>query len=123
MIIYTNKQHAMDNTISVISAMGDDLRTRSFFRRDVENLIRNHTANMVLDFNGVQFVSRSVADEICNILEQYQDLTIKGMAGNVKTMYDLVVKGRRNPRVYPEVNARMVQLNSMEEVNEFFSQF
>lgn len=106
-----------------MSAIGDDLRTRSFFRRDVENLIRNHTASITLDFNGVRFISRSVADEICNILERHVQMEVSGMTGNVKTMYDLVVEGRRNPRVYPDVNARVVQLNSMKEVNEFFSKF
>lgn len=113
----------MDNIISVTSTMGDDLRTRSFFRRDVENLIRIHNANITLDFNGVQFISRSVADEIYNVSKQYGDMRITGMAGNVKTMYDLVVKGRLNPRVYNEVNATIVKLNNMAEVHDFFSKF
>lgn len=111
----------MDNIISVISTMGDDLRTRSFFRRDVENLIRRHNTSITLDFNGVLFISRSVADEIYNVLQQYREMAIKGMTGNVKTMYDLVVKGRLNPRVYPEINATVVQLTNMAEVNDFFS--
>lgn len=113
----------MNNVISIASLIGNDLRTRSFFRRDIERLTSpcNHIAT--LDFNGVRFVSRSVADELCEILQEYPFMKSTGMTGDVKQMYDIVVRGRKSPRVYPEVNVEVVHLKTMKDMEEFFSTF
>lgn len=113
----------MDQTISILSHIGNDIRTRSFFRRDIELLIQPYNGKITLDFDGVKFISRSVADEICNVLQQYTNIDIIGMAGDVKMMFDVVVKGRNTPRVYSDVNAKIIHLNTMEEMNNFFSSF
>ena len=50
-------------------------------------------------------------------------MDIAGMTGDVKKMYDIVVKGRMSPRVYSEVNVEVVHLKTMKDMEEFFSTF
>lgn len=106
-------------TIEIAAAIGTDLRTRVFFRRDIEKLIRVGVP-VELDFAGVTFVSRSVADEIFNLLEDYPFVSLKGMEGNVKSMFDVVKRGRISPRCYKDVTVPSVKLSTMEEVRNFF---
>lgn len=113
----------MTNTISIMSLLGNDLRTRLFFRRDIEKLVSCYGDNIELDFSKVLFVSRSVADEICNILQEYPLIRISGMTGDVKMMYDVVVRGRNSPREYSDVNAKVYHLGTIKEMREFFSTF
>ena len=48
----------------------------------------------VVDLKGVAFISRSVADELCNIGEKYSFLEFTGLAEDVVMMLDIVRKGR-----------------------------
>lgn len=118
MIILAEKMSM--KTIMIYREIGTDLRTRSFFRRDIEGLL-NHDTQIVIDFSGVTFVSRSVADEICNVLADYPNLSLRNMAGDVKMMYDVVVRGRSAPRRYDDLNAKHVTLRTMEDLQSFFS--
>ncbi len=76
--------------------------------------------DIVIDFSNVVFISRSVADEICNLLDDYPSLSIKGMSGDVAMMYNVVSEGRKRPRVYTEINAKVYHLKDMKELSEFF---
>lgn len=107
-------------TIKISREIGPDIRTRSFFRRDVERLASPLNEDTILDFINVEFISRSVADEICNLLEDYPLLSITGMIGDVRKMYTVVVEGRSKPRVYPEMKAEIYHLKNMKELSEFF---
>lgn len=110
----------METTVSISIHLGNDLRTRSFFRRDMEKILENSNSKLILDFSGVVFISRSVADELYNLLVDYPALTITGMEKDVKMMYDVVVRGRKEPREYPHMNAKVYHLETMKELQEFF---
>ncbi len=101
--------------------MGKDLRTRSFFRRDIERIITSKKSEIELDFSEVNFISRSVADELYNILSEYPLVKVSGLTNDVEMMFKVVSKGRREPRVYSPVNARIYHLKTMEEMSAFFS--
>lgn len=107
-------------TIRICRELGTDLRTRSFFRRDIEALL-DHDTETVIDFAGVVFVSRSVADEIFNVLEDYPNVSIRHMEGDVEMMFTVVKNGRSTPRKYNELNTSSVQLKTMDELQSFFS--
>lgn len=106
--------------IMISNEIGTDIRTRSFFRRDIERLVNAINDNIVLDFINVEFISRSVADEICNILNDHTSIAVTGMTGDVEKMYMVVVEGRSKPRIYPEMNAEVYHLKDMKELSEFF---
>lgn len=109
--------------INILSNLGNDLRTRSFFRRDIEGLLNNEDDKIVLNFSGVKFISRSVADEIYNVLCDYPNTTIEGMSGDVLMMYSVVSRGRKQTRIFPSGDINVVHLRTMDEMNSFFSKF
>lgn len=113
----------MKKRIYVAAQIGDDLRTRSFFRRDIEKLIMPFSGEIVLDFSGVRFVSRSVADELCEIMREHPSMSQEGMSRQVSMMYKIVLRSRNSPRVYSEVNAKVYHLQTLDDMNEFFSSF
>ena len=45
------------------------------------------------------------------------------MSGDVKKMYDIVVRGRQNPRHYDNVKTEAVELSTIKDMEEFFSEF
>ena len=113
----------MQTIISISTAVGNDLRTRSFFRRDIEKILNEHHSSIVLDFNNVLFISRSVADEIYNILIDHPTVIVKGMTSDVLAMYNIVLRSRNSPREYPTLNAKVYHLTTSEEMKEFFDTF
>lgn len=113
----------MTTTIHISISIGEDIRIRSFFRQDIDRLLANLTDPAVLDFSNVRFISRSVADELCNILEDYPSISVQSMNGDVGKMYAVVDRGRKMPRKYEELNARVVHLKTIEDMNEFLSAF
>ena len=113
----------MTTTIHISLSIGADIRIRSFFRQDIDRMLENLTGPVDLDFSDVVFISRSVADEICNVIEDYPSASITGMNGDVQMMYTVVNRGRKMPRVYDEVTAKVIHLKTIEDMNEFFSTF
>ena len=110
--------------IQIYSSLGRDLRTRSFFRRDIEHLIKNVSSKITLDFTEVEFISRSVADEIFNVLCDHPNVVLSGMTGDVDMMYSVVEKSRNNPRVFPsDDNINVVQLNTLKDLDNYFQYF
>ena len=107
--------------VSISTSIGSDLRTRSFFRRDIEKLISNNSGEIIMDFSEVRFISRSVADEICNVLSDHPNLSAVGMLGDVYMMFSVVRRGREQPRIYPTGNIKVIDFNTLDEMDEFFS--
>lgn len=106
-------------TLKIANLIGTDIRTRRFFRNDMERILP-HDNDVILDFSGVIFVSRSVADEIYNLLEDYPRARVCHLEGDVAMMYSVVHKGRRPRREYEPVNAKVVNLKSIEDLMRFF---
>lgn len=113
----------MKHIISVKDSIGADLRTRSFFRRDAERLLAQHASEVEFDFRGVEFISRSVADEICNLLVDYPGLAVSGMEGDVEMMYRVVVRGRNTPREFPSNDIKVYHLRTMQEMSAVLCAF
>lgn len=110
----------MKTIIRLSTTLGQDIRTRMFFRRDIEKLITPLAMNAVLDFSDVEFISRSVADEICNLLEDYPSLEVANMAGDTARMFRIVSQGRKQPREYSDLKAKIYHLKNMKELSDFF---
>ncbi|MDE7402756.1 MAG: STAS-like domain-containing protein [Muribaculaceae bacterium] len=108
------------NTIRVTSVIGPDIRTRLFFRKHIDDIMSRNNPYVIFDFSGVEFISRSVADEIFNIQLDYNRIKIMGLEGDVKKMYEVVRQGRISPRRYPDSNITTIRLHNMEELNNYF---
>lgn len=91
--------------IPVIKCIMDELKVKEICgsevlsranARKLYDYLDNDT--VTIDLSGVSFVSRSVADEICVIIETYPDLRLCGMREDVAMMIELVRKGRKIKR-------------------------
>lgn len=91
----------MENDVIKISVLiSSDVRSRSN-AEIVRNAMMKMSDKVILDFSGVSFVSRSFSDELCSIVDDFQNLTIKmvNMSDMVKNMIEIVEKGRKNRRI------------------------
>lgn len=72
--------------------------------------------------DGITFISRSVADELCNILDEYK-LTIEGLDENVREMLQIVNDGRKSNRDYsPKVKVSTTyNCKTMEDLRKALS--
>lgn len=53
-----------------------------------------------IDMSDITFISRSVADELCNLCNKFPQLSLVGLSDNVDTMLKIVHKGRSMKREY-----------------------
>lgn len=102
--------------------LGNEIRTRISFRRNIEELIKA-CADIRLDFTGVTFITRSVADEIYNIQLDFPRIEVLNLHGEAKKMFDVVKRGRLSPRrVCKNVQTQSIRLSNIEEAIRFFEQ-
>ena len=57
-----------------------------------------------------------------NVSLDFPKMTIANLEGDVKKMYEVVVRGRKNPRVYEDTNFKTVKLDSIEDTIRYFEQ-
>jgi hypothetical protein len=84
-------------TIYLRELCGTEVLSRSNARKLYDNIDEE---TEIVDMSEVSFVSRSVADELCNVKDMYPSLRFVGMEEDVRTMLDIVQKGRRSKRDY-----------------------
>jgi hypothetical protein len=89
----------MKKTIKMAEVISSDIRSRK--NADLIKAIIAPGDDVTLDFLGVTFISRSFADEICNIID-YSDATISkcNMCPFVQNMLNVVASGRSKKRVF-----------------------
>lgn len=106
-------------TIKIADVAGTDIRSRSRVRQIVQLMQDNSTAN--LDFAGVEFISRSFADELLSLRDS-KDRLIKiiNLYGEAQSMLE-IVSSARNQSIRETLNSNVVKLKSIDEVKEFFS--
>ena len=81
-----------------------------------------NTQRLCIDFVNVRFMSRSFADELCNILESLEKTGIEIQVTNKSDSIDLtmkIVKGNRNkPRVIKE-DSEVKEFSDMDALSDF----
>lgn len=82
----------------------------------------NADANEVsIDFDGINFISRSFADELCNIIDDNKDkkFSFVGQIEEVRTMILMVQEGRRQERKRGIAHAKMYEFSNMEKLSSY----
>jgi len=76
---------------------------------------------VVLDFGGIGFMSRSFADEMCNIIDDMNDKTFTFVNQNndVAMMMTKVHEGRNRERKRGIGNAKIYEFKDMKSLEEF----
>ena len=110
----------MKQTIKLSALYGGDLYTRSR-ASEIRNCIAKDSTENVLDFEAIGFMSRSFADELCNIMSDNPDITFcfVNRCAEVESMMDKVADGRSRERKRGISNARMYEFNDMQSLSEF----
>ena len=105
--------------IDISELLSNDIRSRAN-----ANIIRSAidgAADVVLDFAGVVFVSRSFMDEIYNVVAEHKDIKLENMSNFVETMYDAVKHGRQSKRILPSNDSEIKVLTDLNSLETFFA--
>lgn len=98
----------MVKVIKISELISTDIRSRAN-ANIIRSVVDGFEGKVVLDFNGVDFISRSFTDELYNVLEEQQNISLENTSEMVKAMLDAVGSSRKNKR----------NINSYSDVKEF----
>lgn len=110
----------MENTLKISELIGEDIRSRAN-AEIIKAVIDGEEGKWNFDFSGVTFVSRSFTDELCAMLEAHPDIAVVNADEFVRTMIDIVSKGRKHKRVRREDNATVKEFDDMESLSAYLS--
>lgn len=106
-------------TLKISELLSTDIRTRSKADK-IREAASGLQSPIILDFKEVTFISRSFADELCNIMDTGK-FRLKGLSEFLNTMYNTVSSARGNKRQRNVENANVSTLKDFESLSEFFS--
>lgn len=107
----------MEKIIKVATVIGTELRSRSKASAIYTEI--GDSNNVVLDLAEVSFMSRSFADELCNIMASGNNVTVVNAHGVVADMLHIVSESRKRKRVRTKDNAEIKDFEDMESLSSF----
>ena len=110
----------MKQTIKLNTIYSADLYTRSR-ASELRACINEEVTEVTLDFEGIGFMSRSFADEVCNIIDDNKSIKFEFINRNadVEAMMNKVAEGRSQERKRGISNAKMYEFEDMESLSKF----
>lgn len=110
----------MKETIKLNTIYSADLYTRSR-ASELRLCIHDEATEVILDFTGIGFMSRSFADEICNIIDDNTDKQFGfiNRTTDVEAMMEKVTEGRNQERKRGISNATIHKFKDMESLSEY----
>ena len=110
----------MKQTIKLNTIYSDDLYTRSR-ASELRACINDEATEVTLDFEGIGFMSRSFADEVCNIMDDNKNITFEFINRNadIEAMMNKVAEGRIQERKRGISNATIHKFEDMESLSAF----
>ncbi len=105
--------------IKISEQIGVDIRSRLNANILRELLSKNETS-VKLDFDKVEFISRSFADEICAIEEDYKHrIIIINTSDSVKSMLNVVRESRKQKRIRSTSDIGIKEFPDMKSLSAF----
>lgn len=110
----------MKQLIKMNSIYSADLYTRSR-AAELRSRINTDVTEVTLDFEGIGFMSRSFADELCNIMDDNKAIHFVFVNRNsdVEAMMTKVAEGRNQERKRGISNAKIYKFKDMKSLSEF----
>lgn len=109
-----------EHIIKISELLDKDIRSRAN-GNIIRSVIDGMSFSIILDFDGVVFVSRSFMDELYNIVSENADISLRNMKGVVSDMWDAVVYGRNNKRTIVKDNSEIKEFDDMESLASFLA--
>lgn len=110
----------MEQTISIKTILGCDVRSRSNVER-LKNCMCDKYS-YVFDMQDVTFISRSVADEFCNLADELSVRFIN-TSEFVDNMLQVVLAGRNKHRQRDTKDAQIIECKDMESLSAILVNF
>ena len=107
----------METVINVKSLIGTEVRSRL----NAETIKNNIDGKTSVDFSGVEFISRSFADELYNIAKDNKDISLVGMSDFVLSMFNVVSNGRSKGRVRKNGTEEIKEFDNLDSLSIFLS--
>lgn len=112
----------MEKNIKVLDLLGLDIRSRSNAGA-IEKIINElGNAKCVIDMEGVEFISRSFADELPEICKKSFSVIVN-THGIADTIIKIVSKSRSKSRVKHNGSAKIIKLHDMASLDFYFTTF
>lgn len=110
----------MKTVLKIAELISTDIRSRA--NADIiRSAIDGIKGDIILDFAGVVFVSRSFTDELYNIMGEYKKVSLENMSNMVKSMLDAVTAGRTSKRVFKEGDSEIKEFEDMSSLSSFLA--
>jgi hypothetical protein len=110
----------MKQIIKLNTIYSADLYTRSR-ASELRSCINAEATEVTLDFEGIGFMSRSFADEVCNIMDDNMHIKFEFINRNsdIEAMMVKVAEGRSQERKRGICNATIHKFKDMKSLSEF----
>lgn len=112
----------MEKNIKVLDLLGSDIRSRSNAGAIEKIINESGNAKCVIDMEGVEFISRSFADELLEICKKSFSVIVN-THGVADTIIKIVSKSRSKSRVKYKESAKIIKLHDMASLDLYFSTF
>lgn len=98
---------------------GPEIRTRRTMEDFAKTLSPNNS--YLLDFEGIDQISRSATDELCNIINDHSSVQTVNMSPFVQKMFDTVLISRFSPRERSHSTSEIIRCNTIEDLLNYFA--
>lgn len=112
----------MEKIIVISELIRGELRSRTEAKKIYTEALGLNTKNICIDFANVCFMSRSFADELCNVLESLDSnnykVALKNKCDSIELMMKIVKGNRNKPRTINE-NSEIKEFSDIDALSDF----
>lgn len=109
----------MEKTIKLADCTGTSGRSRiNANKLGLTELPKD--CDVVLDFEGIKFLSRSFTDEVISQMGERKWRRIN-ISDNVERMFQAVINGRSQKRVHESIDSPIIRFTSMVELSKYLN--
>jgi hypothetical protein len=110
----------MDKILKISKLISTDIRSRAN-AEIIRAVVDGIEENVILDFRGVTFVSRSFTDELYNVMCEHKNIELVNTSDFVKSMIDAVTQGRKQKRIFVEEKSEIREFDDMKSLSSFLA--
>ena len=110
----------MNTMLKIADLISTDIRSRA--NADIiRSAIDGIKDDIILDFSGVIFVSRSFTDELYNVMAENKNVSLVNMSKFVKSMLEAVTDGLNSKRVFKQSESEIKEFEDMGSLSSFLA--
>ena len=110
----------MEKVLNISVLVSTDIRSRAN-ANIIRSVIDGVYGKIILDFSGVTFILRSFADELYNILNERDNVSLANESELVKSMLEAVSLSRKNKRVQNNNTSEIKEIDDMKSLESFLA--